>query len=50
MHKVPPSQQVSEATRHVTALDSTTGAEPLFTRNALGHLQLLLKPHEPPTD
>ena len=28
MHKVPPSQQDSEATRHVTASDSTTGAEP----------------------
>ena len=27
-HKVPPSQQDSEATRHVTASDSTTGAEP----------------------
>ena len=40
MHTVPPSQQDSEATRHVTASDSTTGAEPLFTRNALGHLQL----------
>ena len=27
-HKVPPSQQDSEATCHVTASDSTTGAEP----------------------
>ena len=27
-HKVPPSQQDSEATRHITASDSTTGAEP----------------------
>ena len=50
-HKVPPSQQDSEATRHVTASDSTTGAEPLLLATPSGTSNsLLIRPHEPPTD